>query len=75
MPHVIVKLWPERSEELKQKLAEQISKDISEIINKSEDSVSVAIEEINKEDWAKEVYEPEIKANWDKLYKKPGYTM
>jgi 4-oxalocrotonate tautomerase len=75
MPHVIVKLWPGRSEEIKQKLADQISKNISEILNKGEESVSIAIEEINQEDWAKQVYEPEIKANLDKLYKKPGYTM
>ncbi len=75
MPHVIVKLWPGRSEELKKKLADQIAKDVSEIFNKSEDSVSIAMEEISPDDWAKQVYEPEIKANWDKLYKKPGYTM
>ncbi|MBX9877530.1 MAG: tautomerase family protein [Candidatus Obscuribacterales bacterium] len=75
MPHVVVKLWPGRSEEVKKQIAERISKDISEIINKSEDSVSVAIEEINKDDWAEKVYNVEIKPNMDKLYKKPGYTM
>lgn len=75
MPHVVVKLWPGRSEEVKQQIADRISKDISEIINKSEDSVSVAIEEINRDDWAEKVYNVEIKPNLDKLYKKPGYTM
>lgn len=75
MPHVVVKLWPGRSEEVKQQIADRISKDISEIINKSEDSVSIAIEEINKDEWADKVYNVEIKPNLDKLYKKPGYTM
>ena len=34
----------------------------------------MAIEEIRPEDWAGKVYKPDILNNWDKLYKKPGYT-
>ena len=33
------------------------------------------MEEVKSTDWAKKVYQPDIKAKWDKLYKKPGYTM
>jgi len=40
-----------------------------------EESVSVAIEEVNSQDWAEDVYKPDIQDKWDKLYKKPGYTM
>ena len=40
-----------------------------------EDSVSVAFEEVIPEDWAEQVYKPEIVNNSERLYKKPGYTM
>jgi 4-oxalocrotonate tautomerase len=46
-----------------------------DVLNYGEESASVALEEVNSSDWAKEVYQPDIKAKWDKLYKKPGYTM
>jgi len=75
MPHVMVKLWPGKSELQKARLAEKIVQDVTEIFDYGEESVSVAIEEIKSTDWAKQVYEPDIKAKWDKLYKQPGYTM
>ena len=73
MPHVIVKLWPGKSEQQKNRLAEEIVKDVMTVLNYGEESVSVAIEEIKPEDWAKKVYEPDIVNNAKKLYKKPGY--
>ena len=73
MPHVIVKLWPGKSEQQKNRLAEEIVKDVMTVLNYGEESVSVAIEEIKPEDWAKKVYEPDIVNNAEKLYKKPGY--
>jgi 4-oxalocrotonate tautomerase len=75
MPHVIVKLWPGKSESQKARLAEKIVHDVMEGLDYGEDSVSVAMEEIKSSDWAKQVYQPDIKAKWDKLYKRPGYTM
>ncbi len=74
-PHVIVKLYPGRSEEQKIRLAEQIVKDVVAIIKCGEESVSVAIEEIKPEDWAEKVYRPDILNTPGKLYKKPGYSM
>jgi len=74
-PHVIVKLYPGRSEQQKMRLAEQIVKDVVAIIKCGEDSVSVAIEEIRPEDWAEKVYKPDILNGPGKLYKKPGYSM
>ena len=73
MPHVVVKLYPGRSEEQKTPLAEEIVKDVVAIANCGEESVSVAIEEIKPEDWAEKVYKPDILDN-SKLYKKPGYN-
>lgn len=75
MPHVIVKLWPGRSEQDKVRLAEAIVKDVVEIVEVGEGSVSVAIEEVPAADWKAKVYDPDIKQNMDKLYKKPGYSM
>ena len=75
MPHVIVKMWPGKSEKQKTQLAEKIVQDVMEVLDYGEESVSVAIEEVKSRDWAKQVYQAEIKRNWDKLYKKPGYTM
>jgi len=75
MPHVIVKLWPGKSEEQKRRLADAISKDVMNILNYGQESVSVAIEEVSSKSWAEKVYKPDILDNSDKLYKKPGYTM
>jgi 4-oxalocrotonate tautomerase len=73
MPHVIVKLWPGKSEQQKTRLAEAITKDVTSILHYGEESVSVAMEEVEPEEWVEKVYKPEIKKNLDKLYKKPGY--
>ena len=75
MPHVIVKLWPGKSEQQKTHLAETIVKDVMNVLHYGEESVSVSIEEVRSQDWAQEVYKPDIQQKWDKLYKKPGYTM
>jgi 4-oxalocrotonate tautomerase len=74
MPHVIVKLYPGRSEQQKIRLAEEIVKDVVTVAKCEEKSVSVAIEEIKPESWAEEVYRPDILDNQEKLYKKPGYN-
>ena len=75
MPHVVVKLWPGKSAAQKARLAEKIAHDVMDVLNYGEESVSVAIEEIKAAEWAKQVYQPDIKGKWDTLFKKPGYTM
>ena len=75
MPHVIVKLWPGKSEQQKTQLAEEIVKDVMKVLNYGAESVSVAIEEVTPRDWAKNVYQPDVVNNSEKLYKKLGYTM
>jgi 4-oxalocrotonate tautomerase len=46
-----------------------------DVLDYDEESVSVAMEEAKSADWVKQVNQPDIKARWDKLYKKPGYSM
>jgi len=73
MPHVVVKLWPGKSEKQKIRLAEAIVKDVMTVLHYGEESVSLAIEEVKQEDWKEKVYKPDIQNKWEKLYKKPGY--
>ena len=75
MPHVIVKMWPGKSEKQKARLAEAIVKDVMDTLNYGEESVSVAMLEIKSSDWAEKVYKPDIINKSAKLYKKPGYTL
>jgi 4-oxalocrotonate tautomerase len=73
MPHVIVKLWPGKSEQQKKQLAEAIVQDVVTIMKLGEESVSVSIEEIGPQDWTEKVYKPDILNKPQNLYKKPGY--
>ncbi|MEX6506832.1 tautomerase family protein [Jiella sp. M17.18] len=75
MPHVIVKLWPGKSEDQKRKLADRITRDVMETLGYGADAVSVALEEVSSSDWAAKVFRPDIEAKADTLYKKPGYKM
>jgi 4-oxalocrotonate tautomerase len=74
MPHVIVKLYPGRSEQLKTQLAQELSKSVMTVLNFGEEAVSVAIEEVEPQDWAKKVYQPDILDHPERVYKKPGYN-
>ena len=73
MPYVVVKLWPGKSEQQKARLSEAIVKDVMNVLNYGEESVSVAIEEVKPEDWAEKVYKPDIQNKWEELFKKPGH--
>lgn len=75
MPHISVKLFPGRSEAVKQRLADAIVKDVVDIVGCDEASVSVTIEDVSTGAWKEKVFEPDIRAKKDLLYKKPGYSM
>jgi 4-oxalocrotonate tautomerase len=74
MPHVIVKLYPGRTEEQKKRLADEIVRDVVEIAKCAEKSVSVAIEEVHPDDWTEKVYRPDILDKAYTLYREPGYN-
>ena len=74
MPHVIVKLYPGRSEDQKMRLAEAITRKVMEIAQCEEKTVSVAFEEVEPADWPEKVYRSDILENEARLYKKPGYN-
>lgn len=75
MPHVIVKLWPGKSEQQKRRLAAAITRNIETVLNYGDESVSVAIEEVTPEEWGEKVYRPDIIEKAATLYKKPGYRV
>ena len=72
--HVVVKLAPGSSEEKRNQLAEEIVKDVMRILDRKEEVISVALEEVDPEDWTDKVYIPDIRDKWNTLYKKPGYN-
>jgi len=72
--HVVVKLAPGSSEEKRNQLAEEIVKDVMRILDRKEEVISVALEEVDPRDWTDKVYLPDIQGKWNTLYKKPGYN-
>jgi 4-oxalocrotonate tautomerase len=74
MPHIIVKLYPGRSEHQKQELTKKIIKNVVEIADCKETAVSIAFEEIKQSDWPQKVYQPDIIDCPGTLYKQPGYN-
>ena len=74
MPHVIIKLYPGRSDAQKKQLTEEIVKNVATIAKCEEKSISVAFEEVDPQDWVEKVYKPDIMGNKDLLYKAPEYN-
>jgi 4-oxalocrotonate tautomerase len=75
VPHVIVKLWPGKTEQQKRRLSDAIVESITRIFKYGEESVSVAFVEVPPNEWAEKVYRPDIQDAAATLTKKPGYTM
>ncbi|MHC4871072.1 MAG: tautomerase family protein [Planctomycetota bacterium] len=74
MPHIVIKLYPGRDDEKKTLLADKVAASAAEVLECNDSAVSVAFEEVAKEDWPEKVYRPEILENTENLYKKPGYN-
>lgn len=72
MPHIVVKLWPGRNDEIKNNLAQKIADTVAEELKVDISDVSVAFEEVSSSDWGELVYKKEIKDS-SNVYLKPGY--
>lgn len=55
-------------------MVDEIVRDVVEIAKCAEKSVSVAIEEVDPDDWTEKVYKPDILNSTRRLYKEPGYN-
>jgi len=74
MPHILVKLYSGRTEQQKQRLAEELTRAAMAVLKLDNDAFSVAVEDIAPEDWTEKVYKPDILGNPARVLKKPGYT-
>lgn len=72
MPHVIVKLYPGRSKEQKEALAQEITRTVMSVLGSKQESISVGIEDVASEDWAELVSKPDVLAKPETIYKQPG---
>ncbi len=75
MPHIEIKCYPGRSEEQKKLCAEKVAQAAAEALGLSTSTVSVAIKEIEKGNWKKDVWDKQIVPDEKYLYKKPEYKM
>lgn len=73
MPRIIVKMWPGKSEKQKRELTERIVKDVMDVLDYGEESVSVAMEEVTAPDWLEKIYRLDIQNKWGHVDKKPEY--
>jgi 4-oxalocrotonate tautomerase len=69
MPHIIVKLYPGRTEEQKKELADELTKTVMKVLNSKETSISVGIEDVSPADWTEKVQKPDIDAKPNTIYK------
>ena len=74
MPHIVMKCYPGRTEEQKNLCAQKMAERIAETMGCPVSSVSIAIEDSEKENWKETVWDAEISPKMDALYIKPGYT-
>jgi 4-oxalocrotonate tautomerase len=63
-------MHPGRSEREKVQLAEAITQQVMAIARVGADAVSVAIEEVNAEDWLEQVYRPDIRGYLNQFVQK-----
>lgn len=70
MPHVDIKCFPrDLNDEQKAALAEDIAEVIIRHFNSKDSSVSVALNQVNQEDWKAQVWDTEIGPKLDELIK------
>nr|WP_318381772.1 tautomerase PptA [uncultured Enterobacter sp.] len=76
MPHVDIKCFPrELTDEQKTALADDITEVIIRHFNSKEGSVSVALTQVQQDDWKAQVWDREIGPVLNTLIKKPGYSL
>lgn len=76
MPHVDIKCFPrDLNDEQKAALATDIADVIIRHLNSKPGSISVALNEVNPEDWKTQVWDTEIAPKEQTLIRKPEYEM
>lgn len=73
MPHVIIKLYPGRTEAEKSALADRLAEVLNETLAYRPGAVSVVIQEVAPDRWMEDVYEPDIRQRQAELVRWPDY--
>ena len=73
MPHITIQMYPGRSAELKQKLAEALLDAASKTLEREKAHFSVSVEDVPQEDWKTQVYDKVLTDRNTVI--KPGYEM
>ena len=72
MPHITVKMYPGRSDEIKRAFAEKLVEATSEALSVPKSGVSVSVVDIPRDEWDELVTKPEIEARPSEVYIRPG---
>lgn len=70
MPHIAIKMYPGRSEELKKEIAVKTRDFLAQEMGMEEKFFSVSVEDIEKDQWQEEVVDKIAK---DDLYVEPNF--
>lgn len=70
MPHIEIKMYPGRTEELKKEIAEKTRDFLADEMNMEKKFFSVSVKEIEKDKWQEEVVE---KTPQEELYVKADF--
>ena len=70
MPHINIKMYPGRSDEVKAKLAKHTKEFMVKELEMDEKFISVSVEDIDKENWQSEVMD---KIKDEELYERPNF--
>lgn len=73
MPHITIQMYPGRSAELKQKLAEALLDAASKTLEREKAHFSVSVEDVPQENWKSQVYDKVLTDRNTVI--KPGYEM
>lgn len=73
MPHIIVKMYPDRSAEEKHDMAQRLALNLHTAMGYRLENISVSVVEIEPAQWMQDVYEPDMVQALDTLVKPPGY--
>jgi 4-oxalocrotonate tautomerase len=73
VPHVIVKLWPRKTQPQKQALSDATVRDVISTLGYGGEYLSVGFEEVPSAAWSAKVYGPDIQDRWATLTKRPRY--
>ena len=69
MPHIIVKMYPGRTEDQKKNLAIVLNRATMDSLNVPDEAISISIEEVPKEAWDSTVTKIDILPKLNNVYK------